>query len=216
MRDSMTVAEMDARAADIARAMGAGWSAERCRHDEEGTYPTRIIRAPDRLALALHFAAYRQAGRISISGDYPKARNGQTPDVRRYSSELHGHDSAPSMTVADTKTPAQIAADIRRRILPDVAAWTERVLELLKHRDTYADTCKSNAERFAAAAGCTVPGRRDHDDTPDVQFYRPIYATVQGDSVRFGAASYPLELACTIVQAIVAYQDAHKEAEEPA
>ena len=205
MRDSMTVAEMDERAAEIARAMGTGWTAERCQHDEEGTYPTRIIRAPDRLALALHFAAYRQAGRISISGDYPKARNGQTP----------GHDSAPSMTVADTKTPAQIAADIRRRILPDVAAWTERVLELLKHRDTYADTCKSNAARFAAAAGCTVPGRRDHDDTPDVQFYRPIYATVQGDSVRFDAASYPLELACTIVQAIVAYQDA-QEAEEPA
>lgn len=146
--------------------------------------------------MILHAAAdvYRLADRVRFSVEYPRAKTGQAYD-RDW--------PRPEATAALTKTTDQLAAEVRRRVLPEY----EKGLELA--RKANAETEGYHAKRNAALA--TILGRAPTDDERrnGVSYFigvdlGEVHGKIQagGEDVRLDLTSVPVELAARIVKMI--------------
>ncbi|MEV7297499.1 hypothetical protein AB0N79_38740 [Streptomyces microflavus] len=98
-----------------------------------------------------HYASGSAAGRIHAHGRCPD----QPDDVAFYDGDI----GFGSITVAGTKTPRQIAAEIRRRLMPQLESglslWHER-LEEARAKEARGSAV---AQQLAAVPGMTAPTR---------------------------------------------------------
>ncbi len=93
------------------------------REDEENKYERRADLRNKAGDEGLHITngGYANRDRLAVRGYYPADYKG------RY--HLSGHDGAPSITIAETKTPEAIVADIKRRFLPAYLETLAKVRE---------------------------------------------------------------------------------------
>ncbi len=64
---------------------------------------------------------YGNQNRLAVRGHYPADYKGRH--------HLSGHDNAPSITIAETKTPEAIVTDIKRRFMPSYLETLAKVRE---------------------------------------------------------------------------------------
>ena len=110
----------------------------------------------------------RNKNKITISGDYPKDRSGNTSQARR-----------PKITVSGEKTGSQIARDITRRLLPEYLPLLERELEMSARWTAHEDRAVAVAEQIARL----VRVERQPRET-SVHFYKSPYKIFQGTMSR--------------------------------
>lgn len=143
----------------VATELGGEWTKEPPSDDHVGAY----LVGPDNARLFVR-RAERDRTRVAVLGRYPQT------DFR-----------APSIgiKVARDRGPTVIAAEIRRRLLPDYLVNLARVVERNRERDQAAASRTHNAGELAK----TLPGATVQDDghhgTTRVHWYKP-YKT-QGD-----------------------------------
>lgn len=101
----------------------------------------------------------RSKNRLSIGTDYPKEHNERGFSTTR-----------PRISVSDTKTGKQIAADIERRLLPEYRPLLGKVLTNLSTRKAYENTLESIATKIADL----VQVKRSSGDT-SFSFYHSPY-----------------------------------------
>jgi hypothetical protein len=109
--------------------------------------------------LWLSFGGYSQKGRISVHVLWPENHKGQRPFPY-----FNPGESAPSITVADTKSAEAIAKDIERRFLPEMLPLWDKQSEHLVNESHAAHTREANMYRLAEAIGGSV-WRDEHEPT---------------------------------------------------
>src|SRR6266568_3264784 len=133
------------RAKQIAPELGEGWSAQEGHWVARGEGSDAFLVGPDDVQLHLVAGGYGRSGRLSIDG--------------RLGDELRTHRSyrgasKTEITVADTKTGAQIARDIERRLLP---AW-RIVLEKAQDRKAAVDVGEHQRDQVAERLAVVLNG----------------------------------------------------------
>jgi hypothetical protein len=104
---------------------------------------SRVFTLPD--GGRLYISAGRQRGHLHVSASVADSLRDHRPYYR------NGEAPKTSINVADTKTAAQIAADIRRRLLP------EHEREAVDHAARKAQHDDHNARRTQALAKVAAP-----------------------------------------------------------
>jgi hypothetical protein len=137
----------------IAAAMGAGW------HATPGHYSVAqdaFLCGPDGSAIhaeavAIHIEAVTWTGspRLVLSGHFDNRVHEQAPNAREH-----------KITVSSKRTPDQIAADVRRRLLPDYQLALTDAVERKLRTDKERAARDQLAADLAAALGTTVDERR--------------------------------------------------------
>ncbi|MEU2462103.1 hypothetical protein ABZ604_31540 [Streptomyces sp. NPDC012473] len=145
--DSTVMPEMQILAAATATHLGPGWKGEP--HPDNPRYMAAVTHEDGRrVHLRVdRYASSREAGRIHLSGQQPEPPTGIHVENSRID---FGH-----ITVAATKTPRQIAADVSRRLLPALTAalatWQAK-MDRLRAEEAERTT---TASRLAQALGST-------------------------------------------------------------
>lgn len=148
-------------------------------------------------------------GKATISAIWPRGKDGAYIAEAVYD-DNHSGSWERKIGVSLTKSPEQIAADIKRRLLPEIV----RVWPFIKARK---DNHDNYLERVATtkAALLELPGASDsNNDKTGVWFKVGAFYKVdaQGGSVHFSSASLPLDLALQVLKICQAYQPEHPEA----
>lgn len=163
--------------------------------------------------LTLFFAGSRgrwaKPGRILLQHSRPRSKNGKWVELW----ENHSQIAAPEITVADSKSPEAIAADIVRRLLPEA----ERIDGLARAqiaRENNAEAAQNDAARAVAAAiGAEI--ERGHDGKPRTSFYhRGASVKVNGGdsvTVEIHGATRAQALALLAFMESPAYRELSKE-----
>jgi hypothetical protein len=147
------------------------------------------------LHVSLTDAHKKDGGRYVWRVDYPRDTTGYEHGP------AYGEDRA-SITTACTKTPAQCAADIARRLLPVYLPQYARSLERVASANAYTNETQANLATLAALVGGRVNiGSRDTVWVPGSTIYR---LSVSGDSVT-------LDLRLTMAQAVAVLQIVKEE-----
>lgn len=159
MQDDSYELRIPAQARDVAAALGAGWSAQPGR--QGGNRDARLV-GPGDVWIHMRGGGYLHPGRL-VLGD-------SLGDLDKYARGAPEYKQFRKITVSPDKTPAQIAADIRRRLLPGLAALFEAA------RKRKAASGAANARQRAIgdqlvagmgpAAGLQMEGRYRKDPDP--------------------------------------------------
>ncbi len=180
------------------------------------TQSVHLVRMQDGLKLGLfcpHLWNDTQAiedKRIEISGVYPANHRNET-----YSVNLRMDEKLPAMSVAGTRTPAQIATDIRRRLLAEVEhhttlarQWVQRDLERHQNAQKVVERlCQAGDGAPYSFGGGAAEYKASHSGGGRASWTATVY---QGSNdVYLDLRSVPAELAIRIVELIV-----HGEAQE--
>jgi len=143
---------------------------------------------PDRkMRLFFRPAEWKDATRIEIRGELPKDSRGQEP----YLPSLPTGHRMPSIKVAGSKSPDQIARDIERRLLPDLIPLIEEALERIAQSETYYTKVTSVAQEIAQLLRVDIK-----PDAKKVSFYHSPYPpfTENIGSANIGSDEVELEL----------------------
>lgn len=109
----------------------------------------------------------------------------------QHKNRVYIHSMGVSITVSETKSAAQIAQDIQRRMLADLKAKTDLDNERKRKEKEYKDTVQNNAERLAKLVGGTIP---THGDSHRRAIYWPGQSFYVGkDSVNFEHLSLDID-----------------------
>lgn len=108
--------------------------------------------------------------RIEIAGVYPRDFRGY-----HYSAALRMNEHLPTIGISANRAPAQIASDIRRRLLPDVELHTERARAWVQ-QELDAHKSKVATQKRLAKAG-------------DGELLRPLSNDVYAVSNRYRAGA---------------------------
>lgn len=125
----MTNEQRREQAEAIAKALG--WTLEQPHEGNSNYY--RLV-SPEGVTISMNVGGYAYKGRISFGTLYPQHQSDQH-GATRYTSQRDWDRSLPynqsgwdGITVADTKSPEQIAKDLNRRFLPVyLPLWAEAV-----------------------------------------------------------------------------------------
>jgi hypothetical protein len=174
--------------------------------DANGGQHARLVRVDSPTAMWLSHGGYQKDHRISIHIDWPT-----DPDTRERFVPYKANGTT-EITVADTKSAAQIARDIERRLLPDVERlYGEQYLRLLgtraarDHRDV---TMHRFVDEVAGATYIPAPdwdrnGGHVHLGTGTVEEQGYIRtAQFNSDSVDLDLRSLPIDVAIQIAQLV--------------
>jgi len=170
-------------AAAVAAELGAGWAVS-AGYRGDGS-DARLT--ADGVSVHLMTDSWGHRDRYVFSGDLPR-------DARDF---LHYRATVPEITTAPTKTPAQIAADIRRRLLPGLVPLTALVLTAKAEHDA-AETARGElAAELAALMGGTVyrpTHRQDGEPVAELGRYGdPLRVRVK---TNHGGAGATFEIDC--------------------
>lgn len=142
-------------AQSVARDLGEGWTVETTGDADDWMYAVYLVKGELRIHAALDWR--KPADRVTFTG--------------RLSHDLHKAASGRYETVliscARTKTAAQMAKEIARRLLPAWSAEVERAKGIKAGQDDYAARQRAIRARFEDAAPGRVraPGWQSEDDT---------------------------------------------------
>jgi len=106
------------------------------------------------LGLSFEFPEYPKAaqGRISVAPCWPHSRGAATVQLPRD----HGLASVSGITVSASKDPATIAADIKRRLMPEYAVAHAAILANIEEIEEARARAVEYAQRLAAEIGGKV------------------------------------------------------------
>jgi hypothetical protein len=164
----------------------------------------------------LFFSTSRHEGRIYISVDFPRYNGYSLP----YERERNGFDG--SITVSATKTPAQIAKDVQRRLLNDYLPLYRKGLEIKQQLENKLNAQKALTERLAAIVGETVSNgngttnvghfyiRKDYSEGAGKGISAEVQVNQDG-TVDFKRLEVPTELAEQILKLCLPYCGVAKE-----
>lgn len=105
----------------------------------------------------------KEQDRLDVSTDYPKDRDGNT-----------AHEPRPKITVSASKSGAQIARDVERRLLPEYLPLLEQILR----RHAAYDSHEDEVRRIARQVAKLVQVKQDLK-SPTVSFYHSPYKIFQ-------------------------------------
>lgn len=180
----------------ICRALGFNslhhWTARPV--SEDRSEPNFYLTRADGLTLFLADSrgGWAAKGRLFIQHSRPRS-NGKWVDLWENTNTVNGAKwgsiAAPEITVADSKTPEQIAADIVRRLLPEA----ERVDGLARAQITRESNAEAARDETAQAIAAAIGAEAEtgHDGKPRASFHhRGASVRVNGgDSVRVELSS---------------------------
>jgi len=174
----------------VAEALGAGWSVDAtATADNAGA----VLVHTDGRGLVLR-VGWDGKGRLTVSGRYPHA-----PDFYRR------NDDRPEITVAVTRTPAAIAGEITRRLLPGYETRLAAVRTFL----TDAAEDAATRERVTARLCATLPGATNTRGTGlSLPLPGSAYgsgAVLHGGDVTLELHGLPEELAVAVLAAVAAF-----------
>lgn len=148
-----TPAQLASTAADIAARLGDGWTTS---PDHHGS--SHVLQHRDGYGVLLQRGTHGGQPRIYARGTLPPAPD----DVDLYTSDLR----PGQITMAAAKTPARMAEEIRRRLLPTARAaldiWRGRVERLRAHEAART----AAAGQLAALPGVTLHARSTYSREP--------------------------------------------------
>jgi len=133
----------------------------------DGLYPTATIVNDAGLELAVRYNTTNRTGsQFTISQYFHTAAwestDGQRADPRVYRTVTpYGCNELPSINVATAKTPAKIADDVVRRLLPAAIEHHDRAMQIVCSRNDYARELNSTASRFGIELA-RLPNRRGY------------------------------------------------------
>jgi len=180
------------------------------------TQSVHLVRMQDGLSLCLycqslwHDTQSIADRRIEISGVYPHNHRNET-----YSVNLNIGEKLPAMSVAGTRTPAQIATDIRRRLLAEVERHTTLARQWVQHTLERHQNALGLVERLCQTGDGAPYGfgggsweyKASHSGGGRASWTATVYPG--SNEVYLDLRSVPAELAVRIVELI-----AHGEAQE--
>ena len=123
----------------------------------------------------LHASLYfnHHEGKIHVSTNLPTDAKGEIPYVEGYG-QLGKR--MPSINIAFSKTPQQIASDIERRLMPEYMSILMKALARIASSDAYHSKTEGFASEIAALVGVESKGNK-------VDFYRsphPMFKETMG------------------------------------
>lgn len=173
----------------IVKELGTGWKMETPKGDDS-IFDNRVeFVGPDGAKLYLSVDGYRNLGKVHVS-------------ARHQNHDAHKHvpykESFPSINVSSSKTAAQIAADIKRRVFPGMVALLAKVNEGITAAAAYVDTTDKTAYDLAVAIG---GGVEDLDKYSSNKNRRIVRAHAAGDDFRFEVTGERIEFPSMVVDA---------------
>lgn len=119
--------------------------------DNGAEWRNPVILGPDGERLHIRVGGYQNMGRIEVGGSF-----GDLPDGSQWFPHLNmsREHRSPTAGISMSKTPAQIAGDIKRRVLHAgyrfyMGEYRKRIAE----QTAYCDTIQTVADRLIAASG---------------------------------------------------------------
>ena len=155
-------------ASELARELGAGWSVIPADPERDYTFHRPNLKdAETGATFWLSEGTYgAKRGRLAVHCTWPLDHKGQ--EVRPYfSSHSEEFPEEPSITVASTKSPAQVAADIERRFLPAFLPMWAKQTQRVAADFAFREERHATADQLAALLLGQV-SRRNGDDLPGV------------------------------------------------
>lgn len=186
-------------AAEVAAALGEGWSVA----TDRVTVGADIAHTDGRALFIREL--WNAKGRWTIAGIYP-----ESPASDRFAGD---GKPMPRITVAATRTPAAIAREITRRLLP---AYETRLADVRAHIVRATDDA-AERERVAALLCAALPGTRpvaQHSGTR-IQLSLPslpasMYGTGEvnySGTVELHLRSMPVAVAVAVLEAVARFND---------
>lgn len=131
-------------AEEIASELGGAISKEA----EEGAPAWFYVMLPGKVEIALHFDGYGNKGKVNVSGNYPRDKDGNYYGVR----EVLSYDAkAPEINANFSKSAVQIAGDIKRRLLPELGDIFAKAHARIAQHEAYNNAKESMLSKIAAA-----------------------------------------------------------------
>ena len=141
----------------------------------------------DNLNLTIQQNQYRNDKRITIQGHFPRAKNGKFVS---YPAGDH------VITVAETKSAAQIANDINKRLMPSYLEAVARVQEKVNNWNNIEDMAKAEVDKLLA--GITGAEYSSNYDRGTYSYYRSLVFISGQDlprvEIRIGTEGHKLEI----------------------
>jgi hypothetical protein len=156
----------------------------------EDNWACALFDLDSHLRLFFRPVEWKDATKIEIRGEIPKDSRGQEPYLP---SVPTGH-KMPSIKMAGSKSPEQIARDIERRLLPEVIPLVEEALARISQAETYYTKVTSVTQEIAQLLGVSVK-----PDAKTVSFYHSPYPPFAENigSANIGSDEVELELHLT-------------------
>lgn len=141
----MDHSELLAKNAAIAAALGA--TIIKADPDYQAGYAVLNL---DGLPFSMSYNGWGNKGKVHVSVKWPATASGHVETALDY------NQAGPAINVSLDKSPDRIAADIKRRFVPDAAAAYDKALARVQSADAYAYKKAANLAAIAAACGGRV------------------------------------------------------------
>ena len=150
---------------------------------------------PNEESFTVHYRTHEH--RFVVSGSWPRSRLPGEQSKQFTPADLwNPRAEYPSITVDADKSPEKIAADIKRRFLPEYRAVLVRCVEARDNHEQYVRSCNSLAEEIGALLG--EPSREHTGKPPIVEVPDGLgYGSIEvsRDSAHFNLHSVPADKA---------------------
>jgi hypothetical protein len=125
----------------IVKELGADWKVATPK-DDDSIFDKRVeFLGPDGAKLYLSADGYRNLGKMNVSGGHQ--------NHNAYVEHRHYDEKMPEINVSLAKSAKQIAADISRRLLPDLAVLVKATYERMGKANDYQALTIATAEALA-------------------------------------------------------------------
>lgn len=182
----------------IAKALGEGFKSSTSKELEH----LGEIRHADGRCVNINNSWYSNKGRLNISGDYPKDREGRYSGPRDWGVIAY-NETGPSITVNASRAPEAIAKDIKSRFLPEYTRLFNLCLEKRTEREGYRGEEKAKAERILSALGkriARIVGEPDNTHV-DLNYSDAGYGELTNNSVKLNSLPFDVVLEIAAVLA---------------
>lgn len=157
--------------------------------------------------LTLHFnTSHQSKNRLAIRMSI------HTGDLNKFF-RSYSNDSVPEITVAGTKTSAQIASEITRRLLPDADKLYTALLERKAVSDAYNARCVAVQKQMIDASNGILSATESRDGhgfdayrSLSVRGWYMNNSYASADTVQLEFRSLPVELAEAIIRTVAEYE----------
>ena len=181
-------------------------------------WDSRAVGIKGNTKLWLSFSAGYGKNRINASGSYPRHTNGDYVGQVYYTNEEreaienagktteYGKVPSPSITISPDKSPAQIAKDLERRLIPDVDDYTARVIKVIEGQTDCEDKSLNALEVVAGRKLDEYDARNKktnvHIERAGEGYACRVHITAHREDVRLEIADLKPEQARRVVELV--------------
>lgn len=193
-RQPLTIPDLHQLARDIAAALGAPWAYKPGRGDELAHYAEIVHKDGYGVTMFQHT---REP--LHFAGEFPAG------------AYLGYQVARPSINCSPDKSPAQLARDITRRLLPDYLPLWEKAAQQVRDREEHERKVLAlRAELVPLFPGARVGPEHSNDVDRTISFHLANHngygeVKLSSDTVELHLRSIPAALAKSIARAIQAY-----------